>query len=67
MRLCEKEWVQNSVYGADYLRVKKSKKELAAINKELKELRVRGAELENRKRELSEPMGEMFYELLTHK
>ena len=40
-------------HGADYLRAKKNKKELAEINKELKVLMARLDELENRKRELS--------------
>ena len=39
-------------YGADHLREKKNKKELAVINKELKELKARVAELEKRKKEL---------------
>jgi len=36
-------------YGADYLKEKKVKKELAVIDKELKELKARVSELESRK------------------
>ena len=39
-------------YGLDYLRERKSKKELSEINRELKELNKRVVELEARKREL---------------
>jgi hypothetical protein len=39
-------------YGADYLREKKAKKELSEINRELKSLKTRVNELENRKKEL---------------
>ena len=39
-------------YGADHLREKKNKKELEVINKELKELKARVSELEQRKEEL---------------
>ena len=39
-------------YGADYLKEKKSKKELSEINKELKTLNKRISELESRKKEL---------------
>jgi len=39
-------------YGALYLRERKSKKELSEINRELKKLNLRVAELEERKREL---------------
>jgi len=39
-------------YGADYLKEKKTKKELSEINRELKELSKRTFELENRKKEL---------------
>ena len=38
--------------GADFLRGKKAKMELVTINKELKELKARVAELEERKKEL---------------
>ncbi|MCL1917841.1 MAG: hypothetical protein FWG14_05940 [Peptococcaceae bacterium] len=40
-------------YGVDYLKEKKAKKELTTINKELKELKARVAELESRKQELT--------------
>ena len=40
------------VYGADYLREKNSQKELSEINRELKKLNNRIAELEKRKKEL---------------
>ena len=39
-------------YGADYLKEKKTKKELSAINRELKTLYSRISELEYRKKEL---------------
>ena len=39
-------------FGADYLKERKSKKELSEINRELKTLNTRISELENRKREL---------------
>jgi len=40
------------LYGAGYLREKKSKKELSEINRELKKLNKRIAELDKRKKEL---------------
>ena len=39
-------------YGADYLKEKKTKKELSEINRELKTLNKRISELESRKKEL---------------
>ena len=39
-------------YGADHLREKRNKKELEVIDKELKELKARVSELEQRKEEL---------------
>jgi len=39
-------------YGVAYLKEKKAKKELSEINKELKALKIRVAELETRKMEL---------------
>jgi len=39
-------------YGAQYLRERKTRKELSEINRELKKLSLRVAELEDRKREL---------------
>ena len=40
------------VYGVDYLREKKSQKELAEINREIKNLNKRIIDLEKRKKEL---------------
>jgi hypothetical protein len=40
-------------YGTDYLKEKKTKKELSEINRELKTLNKRVSELEARKKELS--------------
>jgi len=39
-------------YGADYLKEKRTKKEIAEINKELKVLKIRMSELEDRKSHL---------------
>ena len=50
-RLAEKK------YGVDYLKEKKAKKELSEINRELKELHIRVAELEHRKKELLTVLG----------
>jgi hypothetical protein len=41
-------------YGKKYLKEKKTKKELSEINKEIKTLKARLSELENRKKELIE-------------
>lgn len=48
----EMERLVEKKYGADYLKEKKTKKELSEINRELKELSKRTFELENRKKEL---------------
>ena len=50
----EVEQLVEKKYGAAHLKEKKTKKELAEINKELKSLRSRVAELEARKQELLE-------------
>ena len=48
----EVEQLVEKLHGKGQLEEKKNKKELAEINKELKTLKIRIAELENRKKEL---------------